>query len=87
MNTPEEYSHYRRIRTDPLYRLELRIEDLENERVPALSFEPRQPEPEPVYIVKNINWDDWEQMKGDLRNLRNKVVELMAKKKEEESFY
>ena len=87
MNTPEEYEHYRRIRTDPLYRLELRIQDLENERMPPLSFEPRQPEPEPLKIVKNINWDDWQQVLGDLRNLRNKVVELMAVKKEEESFY
>jgi len=79
---PEEIEHYQLIRTNPNYRMELRVQDLENAMMPPITpFEPRQPEPQ-VPIIKNISWDEWQQMKGEVLNISKKVMELRVKKKE-----
>jgi len=46
--------HYRRIRTDPIYRLQEQMEDMRVDRIPALWSNPTAEEPEPIITQKHI---------------------------------
>ena len=78
---PEEAEHHRLLRTNPLYRLGLRMQDLENENMPPITpFEEKPPEPQ--VIVKNISWGEWQDMKHEVLDISKRVMELRVERKE-----
>ena len=85
---PEEAEHHRLLRTNPLYRMWLRMQDLENENMPPITpFEEKPPEPQ-VPIVKNIKWGEIQQLQGRITHLENKVMEMRSvKKKQSQACY
>jgi len=64
--------HYRRIREDPIYRLQEQLEDLRAEMMPALWNDPIAEETEPMVFPRAIYF------KGDIRafELNKRVTEL-----------
>ena len=64
--------HYRRIREDPIYRLQEQLEDIRAEMMPALWDNPIAEEPEPMVFPRAIYF------KGDIRafELNKRVSEL-----------
>jgi len=72
MNYPEERAeHYRRIRTDPSYRMCEMIADIEAQQAPAWSI-PVTQEREEQIIEHNLTG----QWKGRILYLENKIMEM-----------
>ncbi len=74
--------HYKRVREDPMYRLQLQISDMRAELEPAHSqYIPEEPiisnkEDEPW---SNKQWDTINQLKAQVLFLSSKVNEMRAK--------
>lgn len=79
VNTPSEYAHYKRIRDDMLYRLELRMQELEDRMLP--SFYPEELElilskPTKKVFLTPKEYDEFNQVRAEVTYLRGKVMEL-----------
>ena len=88
MNYLEEKSkHYRRIREDSLYRMSLMLEYLEDSQLPPMGYYPEEPKEESQLIQAPLyQINAFEQLKGKVVFLENKVMELRVDKKGKRQF-
>jgi len=81
MNTPEAYEHYRRIRNDPLYRMQEQLEDMRLMMIPPLYVVPGEEAPLPVVFPEHRLLNKVKELEGITYNTRQKIQEHISKKK------
>ena len=80
MNTPESYEHYRRIRTDPLYRIQEQLEDMRVMMMPPLYAVPREEALQQV-VPEHRLMNKVKELEGITYNTRQIIQEHTSKKK------
>jgi hypothetical protein len=84
-NRPESYEHYRRIREDPVYRLQEQTEELRVQTMPPLS-PPEKPEPiieyepYPISVEPRGHMTRMRKLEEDLEGLRNYVIKNIGQR-------